>query len=538
MHLGATGKGPTIPIAMGEIGVFTRILGAKFGAPFTYAGFNPERVFAAGMPHYMSLKNDFAYNEINADTEIYGVIGDPIEQSLSPVVHNAAFRKLGLNKVMVPFLVPNGELPAFFNELLWLDIKGCSVTIPHKEAIVPLLQQKEGAVERTGSCNTVVFQDDGKRVGYNTDYRAAMDSLEAAMGGRTSEDEPSPLFEKQVLILGAGGVARAIAFGLDASRRDRDDHQSPRRPRRPAGRGSRLPLDQLVDAGQQPGRRDHQRHAGRHAPQRRRHAASRRGVQPGGNGRLRHDLSPGEHHVDQAGAGTRLPDGHRRRHVSPPGRRAVQALYGSGRSHRRDGRGPQTQAFTAPPRMTRDPAPPRPRRPGRGLALVGYRGTGKSTVGRIVAGRSQRTFLDADLELEARAGRSVSAILTEEGEPVFRDWEERTLAELIEQSPTAVIATGGGAVAREVNRRRLRDFGFIVWLTAEPAELACRLQSDPGGLAARPALTADGTIAEIARVLEVRTPLYQEVADAVIETGGKDPDQVAAAILECWSAGP
>jgi 3-dehydroquinate dehydratase/shikimate dehydrogenase len=65
-----------------------------------------------------------------------------------------------------------------------------------------------------GSCNTVVIQEDGRRVGYNTDYRAAMDSLEVAMGGRASEEEPSPLFDKQVLILGAGGAARAIAFGL------------------------------------------------------------------------------------------------------------------------------------------------------------------------------------------------------------------------------------------------------------------------------------------------------------------------------------
>jgi shikimate kinase len=184
--------------------------------------------------------------------------------------------------------------------------------------------------------------------------------------------------------------------------------------------------------------------------------------------------------------------------------------------------------------MTRDPAPPRGRRPGRGLALIGYRGTGKSTVGRILACQSHRDFLDADLELEARAGRSVSAILTEDGEPDFRNWEERILAELIEESPTAVIATGGGAVVREANRRRLGDFGFIVWLTAEPGELACRLQSDPRGLAARPALSADGTIAEIARVLQIRKPLYQEVADVVIETGGKSPDQVAAAILECW----
>jgi 3-dehydroquinate dehydratase / shikimate dehydrogenase len=214
LHLATKAKAPMIPIAMGEIGVFTRILGRKFGAPFTYAGFNPERVFAAGMLQHGVLRHDFAYEQIDANTEIYGVMGDPIEQSLSPVVHNAAFRERGLNKVMVPFLVPQTELQSFFNELLWLDIKGCSVTIPHKETIVPLLQQKEGAVERTGSCNTVVFKEDGQRVGYNTDYRAAMDSLEIAMTGHESEESASPLLDKQVLILGAGGVARSIAFGL------------------------------------------------------------------------------------------------------------------------------------------------------------------------------------------------------------------------------------------------------------------------------------------------------------------------------------
>jgi 3-dehydroquinate dehydratase/shikimate dehydrogenase len=199
---------------MGEIGVFTRILGAKFGSPLTYAGFNPERVFAPGMLPYSSLRSDFFYNAIDAKTEVYGVIGDPIEQSLSPAIHNAAFRHLGLNKVMVPFLVPDGELEAFFKELDWLGLKGCSATIPHKEAVVGLLQQKEGAVERTSSCNTVVIEADGRRVGYNTDYRAAMNSLEIAMGGSEDDEEASPLLDKQVLILGAGGVARSIAFGL------------------------------------------------------------------------------------------------------------------------------------------------------------------------------------------------------------------------------------------------------------------------------------------------------------------------------------
>jgi 3-dehydroquinate dehydratase/shikimate dehydrogenase len=215
LKFATTAKFPMIPIAMGELGAFTRILGAKYGSPFTYAGFNPERQFAPGMFSFRRLQRDYLYNRINSQTEVYGVIGDPIEQSLSPVVHNTAFRHLGLNKVMVPFRVPEGSLPSFFTDLAWLGIKGCSVTIPHKEAILPLLQQKEGAVDRTKACNTVLFDENGELIGLNTDYRAAMDSLEMAMGGRESDDAPSPLFEKQVLVLGAGGVARSIAFGLE-----------------------------------------------------------------------------------------------------------------------------------------------------------------------------------------------------------------------------------------------------------------------------------------------------------------------------------
>jgi len=185
--------------------------------------------------------------------------------------------------------------------------------------------------------------------------------------------------------------------------------------------------------------------------------------------------------------------------------------------------------------MSRNTLPPR-HPAGDGLALVGYRGTGKSTVGRILAGRLIRTFLDVDLEIERRAGRSIAAIFSDGGESVFRDWEERTLGELIDQFPTAILATGGGAVLREINRRRLRDFGFVVWLTADPAELALRLEADRSGASGRPALTPAGAISEIAQVLEERTPVYQRVADTAVETGGRSPDQVAAAILDCWKS--
>lgn len=222
---------PMIAIAMGEAGFFTRVLGAKFGAPFTYSGFNPDRMFAPGMPRLKELRRDYFYDQIGPATEVYAVVGDPIAQSLSPAVHNAAFRELGLNKVMVPLKVPAGKLKESMESLSWLGLKGYSITIPHKEAAIELMDRIDNAVDRTGSCNTAVF-DGGQWAGHNTDYRAAMNSLEDALGGPQPGDV-SPMMDKQVLILGAGGVARSIAFGV--SRRgagvtvcSRDDERSAR----------------------------------------------------------------------------------------------------------------------------------------------------------------------------------------------------------------------------------------------------------------------------------------------------------------------
>jgi shikimate kinase len=166
--------------------------------------------------------------------------------------------------------------------------------------------------------------------------------------------------------------------------------------------------------------------------------------------------------------------------------------------------------------------------------LVGYRGTGKSTLGRILARDLNRRFLDADLEIEARAGCSIARIFAEQGEPAFRDQEEQVLRELAAGNPGTILATGGGAVVREANRRNLVDHGYIVWLKAEPAELARRLEADQNAGSIRPALTAAGSIAEIAAVLAARTPLYAAVADLAIETGGRSPDEIAAQIRTAW----
>jgi shikimate kinase len=172
---------------------------------------------------------------------------------------------------------------------------------------------------------------------------------------------------------------------------------------------------------------------------------------------------------------------------------------------------------------------------GLGLSLVGYRGTGKSTVGRLLAVHLGLPFIDADAVLEARFGRTIGSIFDKHGEPVFRDWEERVLAE-ITAGPPAVVATGGGTILRASNREALRRFGWVAWLSAEPSVLADRLRADPEALAGRPALTAAGTLEEIADLLEVRGPLYRAVADAVVATDGRTPAEVLDAVLAMLAA--
>lgn len=167
--------------------------------------------------------------------------------------------------------------------------------------------------------------------------------------------------------------------------------------------------------------------------------------------------------------------------------------------------------------------------PRRGVALVGYRGTGKSTVGRLVAERLRWPFVDADVAFEARYARSIRTIFEELGEAAFRDREQALLAELTAE-PGRVIATGGGVVLREENRLALKRFGFVVWLTAEPGVLASRLGRTSSAVHVRPPLTAAGTLGEIAEVLRHRTPFYREASDAEVSTDGRTPSEVAEAV--------
>jgi shikimate dehydrogenase len=138
---------------------------------------------------------------IDAHTELYGVIGNPVQQSMSPVIHNGVFKRLGWNAVYLAFEVKN--LEEALRGIRGLGVRGVSVTIPFKTEVIPFIDKVEGLAKRIGAVNTIVNHG-GKLIGYNTDCDGALEALE----------EKINLKRKRVVLLGAGGAARAIGFGL------------------------------------------------------------------------------------------------------------------------------------------------------------------------------------------------------------------------------------------------------------------------------------------------------------------------------------
>jgi shikimate kinase len=170
------------------------------------------------------------------------------------------------------------------------------------------------------------------------------------------------------------------------------------------------------------------------------------------------------------------------------------------------------------------------------LFLIGYRGTGKSTVGPLVAARLGWAFVDADELTEATAGMSIKEIFAKEGETGFRNREAATLAELASRT-NHVIATGGGVILRESNRAVLRKSGFVVWLSATPEAAWERIQADAATAARRPNLTVAGGLDEVCTLLATREPLYRAAANVEIRTDGLSPEAVADAIFRAWNGG-
>jgi len=198
-----------IPIAMGEAGKWTRILSLAHGAPMTYASLETGKETASGQIAAQDLIQTYRVKELNEQTEIYGVVGNPVSHSLSPFMHNAGFKFHNLNAVYIPFEVK--DLDEFVMKFVRVEtrdvdinLKGFSVTFPHKEAIVKHLDYLDETAKAVGAVNTIKIEK-GKLFGFNTDAEGFIVPLKNSYGD---------LRDARVAILGAGGAARAAIYTL------------------------------------------------------------------------------------------------------------------------------------------------------------------------------------------------------------------------------------------------------------------------------------------------------------------------------------
>jgi 3-dehydroquinate dehydratase / shikimate dehydrogenase len=190
----------TVAVPMGEIGLPARILALREGSALAYAPIGEAT--APGQVSLSALRHLYRAHKLTSRTRIYGVIGDPISHSVSPLFHNTGFIARNVDAVYLPFLVK--DLRDFLRAIPELGIRGFSITIPHKQTILRHLKECEPLAAEIGAVNTVVVRNDGSLAGSNTDYIGVLRALEKKLA----------LHGSRVLIFGAGGAARAAAFAV------------------------------------------------------------------------------------------------------------------------------------------------------------------------------------------------------------------------------------------------------------------------------------------------------------------------------------
>jgi 3-dehydroquinate dehydratase / shikimate dehydrogenase len=508
-----------IAICMGEAGAWTRVLAKKLGTFATVASIGNSTSTAPGQWSVEDLGEYFGWDRIDASTKVFGVAGDPIAHSLSPQLFNHWFRQHNCDAVFVPLCVgaDRGGLAQFLGECearRWLDVRGLSVTIPHKVEALKFVGDGADPMSRgIGAANTLVLGEAG-RAAYNTDCYAAVNSLAATLGLGRNELAGLP-----VDVLGAGGAARAVCYGLAEmgchvtvfARTHQITHDFERWGvpvrewgDRVKGTGEVLvnctPLGMWPHATESP--MPTSALSGRklvfdliYRPLKTKLLADATALGCG-------TLSGLDMFVRQAATQFALWTG-----ISPDTASAYTMLEAAlqAAGHRK-----------------------------KSLALIGARGSGKTTVGALLAKLLGIAHVDTDGLVMAGAGKSIKEIFEAEGEAGFRRREVEAVRSAIEMVP-AVFSLGGGAVLDHGNVKAIRKVARVVWLSAPAEVLARRVAQDRKSCATRPALTSDKPITEMSEIIRIREPLYRAAADLLVDTSRLDAGEIAHRIAE-WSS--
>lgn len=451
--------------------------------------------------------------EINGRTRLIGLIGNPVEHTLSPVIHNGISNAIGMESVYVPFQVTESDLKDAVIGAYGLNVLGMNVTVPHKNAVMECLVDVDEAAKKIGAVNTLVrMKEQHGYKGYNTDM----------LGLRRQIVEDGIVLQGEtVVILGAGGAAKAVVYMclLEGAKKVYLLNRTVEKATSIA--------DAMNLAFHEENRVIAMRMEDYALIQEEQFIvfqATSIGLSPNCDEVVLDDKS----FYQKVKVGVDLiynPANTRfMQLVTEAGGKAYNALkmllYQGVIAYE------LWHEMTVPQDIIEDIYVDLKRHVYEkdNIVLIGFMGSGKTTFGKACARKLGMEFLDADEYIVEKAGKSIPEIFAQDGEDAFRKLETEVLMYWRDNLKNTVLATGGGMPLRKENARLLREIGKVGYLTATTKEIYDRVKGDTN----RPLLQCDDPYAKICEMMKQRKPLYEQVADATIDTNSNDLDEIVA----------
>ena len=452
--------------------------------------------------------------KINGKTRLIGLIGNPVEHTLSPVIHNTISQRMDIATVYVPFKVEAEGLAHAVKGAYELNILGMNVTVPHKNEVIKSLVDIDEAAKEIGAVNTLVRVDSlhGYK-GYNTDLLGLT---------RQIHEDGIKLENQTVVILGAGGAAKAVVYmslqegaakiyllnrTIEKAEQIADSMNAI------FSKQVVIPME-LSDYEQIPEKDLIV------------FQATSIGLAPNVNDVVIEDHS----FYEKVRVGVDLiynPANTRfMQFVTEHGGKAYNALkmllYQGVIAYElwNDMEVPQDVIDDLYIELKRSVYIKD------NIVLIGFMGSGKTTVGKALAERLDMDFIDTDAYIEKQAGKSITRIFEEDGEEAFRKLETEVLTKLRDTITNTVFSTGGGMPLRTENARLLKEIGTVFYLTAANQVIYDRVKCNTD----RPLLQGVDPYRKICELMRLRKPLYESAADVLIDTNSNDLDEVVDAI--------
>lgn len=459
--------------------------------------------------------------KLDGKTRLIGLIGNPVEHTLSPVIHNGLSDRMGISSVYVPFKVEKAGLAEAVKGAYELNILGLNVTVPYKNQVMESLAGIDEAAGKIGAVNTLVRNEESHGyIGYNTDMLGL---------SRQIKEDGIQLKGQTVVVLGAGGAAKAVLYMC------------------------------LKEGAEKIYLLNRTREKAEAVAEDMNYAFSCKTVIPMALSDYRKitesnlvafqatsiGLAPKEEQViledsafyQRIQTGVDLiynpADTKFMKLVTEHGGKAYNALkmllYQGVIAYE------LWHHVTVPQDMIEDIYLELKRNvyPKDNIVVTGFMGSGKTTVGRELAKRLEMNFLDTDVYIEHQAGKSISALFAEEGEDAFRKLETKTLVHLRDTVANTVFSTGGGMPLLEENARLLKEIGKVYYLTAAPSVIYDRVKDNTD----RPLLQGPDPYHRICELMKQRKPLYERASDVRIDTNSDDLEEVVESVVADWKAG-